>query len=563
MSRRAFVDLLFALYLFAAAEIEVALSGLGLGAALLAALATLPFALRRRLPAAPFLAAGVLVPALELAFGPVWLEPANAPIFVLVATAWTLGAAPLPVALAAIGACIALSAGDDTGFMAVLAGLPWACARAVQAHRERAAELRALAAQLADERAMSERLAVARERERMAREVHDAIAHAVGGMELQAAGAEQVLAADPERARAALVAVQDTGREAIAELRGALGILRAVDPPPPPPPQPAPRQRRPWPAAGPLSLAALALAVAAYVATGASLAAALPVFAATYAASAYAGRRGAAAAAVLGVGLPPAIVLVTGEPGDALIPLVFMALPWLAGRAVAAQRRRAAELVTLTGRLRGERDARMRLASLGERARVARELHDSVAHGVSVMVLQAGAAVEVLDRDAPQPLEAVQAVQEVGRTVLGELRRLVGDSPPDADPHPGLAGVPALLAAARAAGLPVSLREEGEPEPLTPAVDAAAFRVIQEAVTNAIRHAGAAATTVTIRHGADGLHVEVADDGPAAGANGAGHGIAGMRERVAQHGGELRAGPRPGGRGFVVSAHLPAERVPA
>ena len=190
-------DALAAIALCVAAELEVVLSGLGPGAALLAALATLPFALRRRLPAVPFLAAGVLVPVLELAFGSVWLEPANAPIYVLAASAWVLGAAPLPVALAALGACVAIAAGDDTAFIAVLAGLPWACARLVRVYRERAGELQALAAQLADEREMSERVAIAVERERMAREVHDAIAHAVGGMELQAAGAEQVLATDP------------------------------------------------------------------------------------------------------------------------------------------------------------------------------------------------------------------------------------------------------------------------------------------------------------------------------------------------------------------------------
>ena len=109
----------------------------------------------------------------------------------------------------------------------------------------------------------------------------------------------------------------------------------------------------------------------------------------------------------------------------------------------------------------------------------------------------------------------------------------------------------------------MTLRDEDPAQPLPPALDAAAFRVVQEAITNAIRHAGAAPTTVTIRRAADGLHLEIADEGPPADASGAGHGLAGMRERVARHGGELHAGRRPDGRGFVVTAHLPAERVPA
>ena len=109
----------------------------------------------------------------------------------------------------------------------------------------------------------------------------------------------------------------------------------------------------------------------------------------------------------------------------------------------------------------------------------------------------------------------------------------------------------------------MTFRDEGPAEPLAPGVDAAAFRVVQEAITNAIRHAGAAPTTVTIQRGPVGLHIEVADEGPVTSATGPGHGLAGMRERVARHGGELHAGPRPGGRGFVVSADLPVERVPA
>ena len=339
----------------------------------------------------------MVVPALSALSGVDWGEDANAPLFVLLAAAWTLGAARPAIALPALAACFALAAGEDPGFMVVVTGLPYLCARAVHAHRERGAELRALAAQLEDERAMSERLGVAQERERMAREVHDAIAHAVGEMAIQAAGAEEVLGSDPERARAALVAVQRTGREAIAQLREVLGILRAGDPPPPaPPPAPAPRPARAL--SERVALSALALAVGVFVVSGAPLLAAVPVLAATYAAASTGGRSAAVAAAVLGVGVPTAVELAAGGRGDAVIPFVFTALPWMAGRIVAAQRSRARGLAARMDRLRGERDARMRLAALEERARVARELHDSVAHGVSVMVLQAGAAAEVLDR---------------------------------------------------------------------------------------------------------------------------------------------------------------------
>jgi signal transduction histidine kinase len=233
------------------------------------------------------------------------------------------------------------------------------------------------------------------------------------------------------------------------------------------------------------------------------------------------------------------------------------------GRAVAAYRRQGTELGVLAQRLARERDARARLAVLDERARVARELHDSIAHAVSVMVLQAGAAEQVLDSTPAQARAALQAIQDVGRDALDQLGTLLGlleptDDRPPLTPRPGLAELERLLDTVRQAGLPVRLATLGEPVPLPAALDGAAYRVIQEALTNALKHAGAAPTNVTVRYAPDGVHLDIVDAGPWASSRPTGgHGLAGMRERVAHHGGRLHAGPAAGGSGFAVSAFLP------
>jgi signal transduction histidine kinase len=290
----------------------------------------------------------------------------------------------------------------------------------------------------------------------------------------------------------------------------------------------------------------------------------------TYSAAARADRRGGIATAFLALGAPAAIGLAVAgaDAADVLLPVAIFAIPWLAGRAVAAYRRQGEELGVLAQRLARERDARARLAVLDERARIARELHDSVAHAISVMVLQAGAADQVLDAESEQARASMRAIQEVGRDALDQLATLLGllqamaDPPPRA-PRPGLADLERLLAAVRQAGLPVRLRTIGEPEPLPATLDGAAYRVIQEALTNALKHSGAAPTDVTVRFSTEGVHLDIVDGGtPSPQTPTGGHGLAGMRERVARHGGLLHAGPGAGGTGFAVSAFLPYAPAP-
>jgi signal transduction histidine kinase len=199
-----------------------------------------------------------------------------------------------------------------------------------------------------------------------------------------------------------------------------------------------------------------------------------------------------------------------------------------------------------------------------ERARIARELHDVIAHSVSVMTVQAGAAEEMLKLDPARALDPVRAVQETGRNALVEMKRLVGmlregDEEAGLAPQPGLGDLHGLIAQVRDAGLTVELRVEGEPRGLPIGVDLSAYRVVQEGLTNALKHAGPAAATVTVRYGADELAVEVTDTGTASVvSNGGGHGLVGMRERVGVFGGSFHAGPRDGG-GFEVCARLPFE----
>ncbi len=209
-----------------------------------------------------------------------------------------------------------------------------------------------------------------------------------------------------------------------------------------------------------------------------------------------------------------------------------------------------------------EREQRAAEAAKEERARIARELHDVIAHSVSVMVVQAAAAEEVLRKSPERALEPIRAVQDTGRQALAEMARLLGMLRRDGAelglaPQPGLDDLAALVEQTRIAGLPVELRVEGVARPVPLGADLSAYRIVQEALTNARKHAGEARATVTVRYQTEALEIEVVDDGHAAGnGDGGGHGLVGMRERVALFGGELKAGPQPGG-GFCVSAHLP------
>ena len=211
-----------------------------------------------------------------------------------------------------------------------------------------------------------------------------------------------------------------------------------------------------------------------------------------------------------------------------------------------------------------EREQRARLAVAQERARIARELHDVVAHHVSVMGLQAAAARRVLDQRREDAVLALASIEAASRQAMTELHHLVGllrseEKTDDLEtaPQPGLDQLPTLVADMRKAGLSVALTIEGQQRPLPPAVELSAFRIVQEALTNTLKHAGPARAWVNIRYRGDGVELEVLDDGqgPLPTPEAGGNGLVGMRERVNLHGGHLHAGPRPGG-GFRVHATL-------
>lgn len=245
-----------------------------------------------------------------------------------------------------------------------------------------------------------------------------------------------------------------------------------------------------------------------------------------------------------------------------VVPLMF-ALAWLGGLAqrsravaveVAEERARLAEL---------ERESAARIAVAEERARIARELHDVVAHAISVMVLQAGVVRRRIGEDRPDDAEVLTGVEQTGRTALNEMRRMLGalrreDDEVERGPQPGLGHLDTLIAELRRAGLPVELRVDGEPYALPDGVDLSAFRIIQEALTNALKHSGdARRVDVVLRYGADELGIDVCDDGSGTGnGGGSGHGLVGIRERVKIYGGSMTAGPGEDG-GFEVHTRLP------
>jgi signal transduction histidine kinase len=250
------------------------------------------------------------------------------------------------------------------------------------------------------------------------------------------------------------------------------------------------------------------------------------------------------------------------SPGELVfIPLLF-AIGWLAGFALRGQARQAEAAEVRAARAEREREAAARVAVAEERARIARELHDIVAHAVSVMVLQVGAVRHNLPEELADDAEALRGVERTGRTALAEMRRLLGAMRREGDdlelaPQPGLDGLEGLAEAVGRAGLPVRLHVEGEPFPLPRAIDLSAYRIVQEGLTNALKHADASRADVTVRYAPGELRLEVRDDGRGtAEADGLGHGLVGVRERVKIYGGEMTAGRANGG-GFVLSTRLP------
>jgi signal transduction histidine kinase len=298
----------------------------------------------------------------------------------------------------------------------------------------------------------------------------------------------------------------------------------------------------------------------------------LALFLVLYAAGALLGERRAWLALGLGLaGVSASVVVLAGTFSDLWFGGIFLVgLPWAVGRIVRERSARERAYRERAERVDAGREQHALAAVWGERARIARELHDVIAHSVSVMVLQAGGARMVMGAEPGRAEVSLRSVERAGRDALAEMRRLLGvlgsgDDPQSLAPQPGLRDIEDLIARTRSAGLATYLRVHGEPVTISAALDLCAYRIVQEALTNAIKHAGPAHAEVHLRWGSDELELEVRDDGRGSGdVNGAsgGHGIAGMRERAALYGGTLDAGPRPG-RGFTVRAHLPLspERV--
>lgn len=273
-----------------------------------------------------------------------------------------------------------------------------------------------------------------------------------------------------------------------------------------------------------------------------------------------------AALSLVLVGAWASVLFSDGGASDFAYVLFLVGSAWGAGRVVRGLGLHAERLEDRAARLEREQEERARAAAEAERARIARELHDIVAHGVSVMVVQAGAAERMLGSDPAGAREALRSVRDTGSQALVEMRRMVGllrigGDAQELAPQPGLGDLDELVRQVRDAGLSVEVRVEGEPQPLQRGIDLSAYRILQEALTNARKHAGPAHARLTVRWLPTILELEVQDDG-AGRANGAGggHGLVGMRERVSFYGGQLEAGNRPEG-GYSVRARLPLSRT--
>ena len=252
-----------------------------------------------------------------------------------------------------------------------------------------------------------------------------------------------------------------------------------------------------------------------------------------------------------------------------VLPFVILLPSWLVGDVLRMRRLDALERVAAVERSMREQEERMRAAAAEERRHMARELHDVVAHAVSVMIIQAGAARQVV-RSSPDDAESsLLAVEATGREAMTELRRFLGalaeDEAGGLAPQPGIGALGSLVERVREAGLPASLEVDGEPVAVPASLDVTVYRIVQEALTNALRYARHAATLVRLSWEPEQLRVEILDDGLAAAASaseGAGRGLLGMRDRASLVGGRVEAGPRVGG-GYAVRAWLPLEPRPS
>jgi signal transduction histidine kinase len=248
--------------------------------------------------------------------------------------------------------------------------------------------------------------------------------------------------------------------------------------------------------------------------------------------------------------------------GDYLWSAITFSVAWILGFALGGRLRETDTARRLAEQAELEREEQARIAVAEERARIARELHDVVGHSVSVMTVQASAVRRLLEPDQDKEREALLVVEQTGREALAEMRRMVGvlrrpDEAPALAPQPSLEHIEKLVAHTRETGLPVALRIEGTPVELPAGIDTTAYRIVQEALTNAVKHARASKAEVLVRYANGTVELTVTDDGRGDGdGGGSGHGLVGMRERVSVYGGELEAGPQPSG-GFRLRATLP------
>ena len=317
-----------------------------------------------------------------------------------------------------------------------------------------------------------------------------------------------------------------------------------------------------WRRRAPLAVLGVAIVAAALAPTApvdGPVAVILALVVATYSIGAHTNGRDALVGAI-GVGVL-VVVAVTKDLGpdaelsDVAVPTLILGMPWLAGVSVRSRQEREAAVE------RGRLD-QAAAAVADERARIARELHDAVAHAIGIIVLQARGARRTVESDPGSALAAIDSIEVTASEALTEMRGFVGllrddDSRIELSPPPSLRHIETLAARVREAGMPVEVSIEGTPVRLAAGLDASAYRIVQEALTNALAHAGPARATVVVRYHIDRLELEIGDTGVgSARSPEEGHGLAGMRERVSLHDGRLDMGPRPGG-GFVVRATLP------
>ena len=644
-SARARPERVIAVVLAVAGEIEALLApGAGdtrLLAVLLTPAMTLPIAWGRRVPALP-IAAGAAALLAEAALGGFFEQQRVVPLLAFIAALYLAGRhaeSRGAIGLAALAAAVlaatriafdpAVTSTPDAVMTAVAVAVPLLVGRWVRGQARMRIELARTAERLEARRERDARNAAEEERMRIATDLQGAVAGELRQIAARATELRARLAVgDHAAARTILTEVAETAREALADVRRALGVLRRTDRAPrlTPPgaeagaPEPAAdepalaapavprpsrrtdpvlidralvavllvvaeaellvstsgaerllaalvavalaapllvRRRHPLPAGAAVLVAVAAQSILLDL-DGFSLCATLSIVCAAYAIGAHAERRasvGGLLAFALGAGVHAA-VFHPDAVGAALLGGV--AVPWAIGRIVRGNRRLTRELRDEAAQLEAGRARDARAAVTAERMRVARELHDAVAHNISVIAIQAAGADGIVERDPRRAAQCAALIEAVAGEALAELGSLAAASPA---PEPGLARVGALAGRARAGGLPVDLRVEGDRGALPAGVDLAAYRIVQEALANASKHAGEAHATVVVRYAASAVEVEVADDGAGPGApgetgDGAGHGLIGMRERVALYGGTLDVGRRPSG-GFLVHARLP------